>query len=506
MVIRSNVKKYALISVFDKSKLKFLCENLNKQNIGFISTGSTFKKIRSLGFDCKEVSKLINFKEILEGRVKTLHPKIHASLLFKRNVKSHISSFKKLKFPQINYVIVNLYPFKNTLKKTSNYNKIIEMIDVGGTAMLRSAAKNFVSVTAVYSPKDYNQLINNLNKNGGNTSLKFRKKMAAKIYEHTSKYDNLIANWLSKKNTKNKERKINLKYGENPNQSSYFIAKNNNTIFDCKISGKKLGYNNILDVNEGLCCLGEFKEPTCIIIKHNNPCGVASSTDIKKSFINAYNSDTMSSFGGIVLFNRKIKKDLAIILQKKFFEIIVAPNFEKSSLSILRSRSKLILIESKKLQSQQSNEFKSVNSGVLYQTHNNTKINKKSMNLVSKKIPSKSIIEDLIFAFKVAKHVKSNAIVLAKNKQTLGIGAGQMNRLDATKIALMKLNKSFPAKKFVCASDAFFPFTDSIKLLKKNNCDAIIQPNGSINDLKIISYANKNNISLFFSKNRVFKH
>ena len=502
MVNRSNIKKYALISVFDKTNLKFLCQNLKKNNFEFISTGSTCAKIKSLGFKCKEVSKLTKISEMFDGRIKTLNHKVHASLLFKRDNVSHIKSFKKLNFPKIEYVIINLYPFKKTLNSKLDKKEIIEMIDIGGSALLRSAAKNFESVTAICNTKDYKKLINNLNTNYGTPSIKFRKQMAATIYKHTADYDYLISNWLIEKKD---SKKIKLKYGENPNQKSYFLSKKNKTLFDYKINGKNLGYNNILDISAGLNCLYEFKEPTCVIIKHNNPSGVSSSNNIRKSFMNAYNADSKSAFGGVVLLNRKINKNLSEILQKYFFEIIVAPSFDKSSLKILKSKKKLILVESKKLKSNNIN-FKSVISGALYQRTNYQKINQNLMNQVSNKKISKSIIEDLVFAFKVAKHVKSNAIVLAKNKQTVGIGAGQMSRIDSTKVALMKLKNSFSKNNFVCASDAFFPFTDSIKLLRKNNCIAIVQPNGSKNDLKIIDYANKNNIALFFCKNRVFKH
>ena len=502
MVYRSNIKKYALISVFDKTKLKYLCQNLKKHNVEFISTGSTCDKIKGLGFKCKEVSNLTKVSEMLDGRIKTLNHKVHASLLFKRDSLAHIKSFKKLNFPIIDYVIVNLYPFKKTLNSKLDKKKIIEMIDIGGPALLRSAAKNFESVTTICDVNDYKKLIDNLNKNNGITSIKFRKQMAATIYKHTSDYDYLISKWLKEKPD---SKKINLKYGENPNQKSYFLSEKNKTLFDYKVNGKNLGYNNILDINEGLNCLNEFKEPTCVIIKHNNPCGVSSSNNINKSFLNAYNADSKSAFGGVVLINRKINKNLSEILHKYFFEIIVAPSFDKSSLKILKSKKKLILIESKKLKLNKTN-FKSVISGLIYQKPDYQKISKGLMDHVSNKKISKLIMDDLIFAFKVSKHVKSNAIVLAKNKQTVGIGAGQMSRIDSTKIALMKLNKSFSEKKFVCASDAFFPFTDSIKLLKKNNCIAIVQPNGSKNDSKIIDYANKNKIALFFSKKRVFKH
>ena len=510
MVNRKNVeKKYALISVYNKTNLSYLCNNLKKHSINFISTGSTCKKIKKLGFRCQEISSLTKFKEILDGRVKTLHPKIHASLLFKRNNPEHLATFKKLNFPVIDYVIVNLYPFKKTIKNTTNKKKIIEMIDIGGPTLLRSSSKNFDVLTTICDPSDYSKFIKNLDKNKGNTSYEFRKKMAFKVFKNTSHYDSLIFKWLKSTQelkNKGKSKKILLKYGENPNQKSFFIKNNSKSIFDGQIQGNKIGYNNILDINEGLACLKEFKEPTCIIIKHNNPCGVASDTTVKKSFIKAYQADSLSAFGGVVLFNRKINKNLSFLLKKYFFEIIVAPDFEKNSIEIFKTKKNLILIRSNSINSNNNKEFKTVTSGILFQNKNDFKITRKSIKLVSSKGANFQTVEDLLFAFKVVKHVKSNAIVLANKKQTVGIGAGQMSRFDSTRLALMKYKDYFANKKFVCASDAFFPFVDNIQLLKKNNCLAIIQPLGSKNDKKIIDFAKQNKIPLYFTKNRVFKH
>jgi len=509
MVNRKNIKKkYALISVYNKINLLYLCKNLKKHNISFISTGSTCKKIKNLGFNCKEISNLTKFKEILDGRVKTLHPKIHASLLFKRNNPKHSETFKKLNFPIIDFVIVNLYPFEKTIKKNINKDKTIEMIDIGGSALLRSSSKNFDFLTTICDPEDYSKLIKNLDKNNGKTIYEFRKKMAFKVFKNTAHYDSIIFKWL--KSTQelkksNKSKKVFLKYGENPNQKSYFIKSSSKSIVDGQIQGNKIGYNNILDISEGLSCLREFKDPTCVIIKHNNPCGVASDSSVKKSFIKAHQADSISAFGGIVLFNRKINKNLSLLLKKYFFEIIVAPDFYKNSKKIFETKKNLILIKSKNIY-YNNKEFKTVASGILFQNKNNFKITRKSIKLVSSKGASFKIIEDLLFAFKVAKHVKSNAIVLANNKQTVGIGAGQMNRIDSTRLALMKYKDNFSSKTFVCASDAFFPFVDNIQLLKKNNCLAVIQPLGSKNDHKIINFANKNKIPLYFSQNRVFKH
>ena len=499
------MKKNALISVYDKSSLNKICNILDKYNIGIISTGATAKKIISLGFSCKEISNLTKFKEILDGRVKTLHPKIHASILYKRKNLEHEKTFKQLNFPIIDIVIVNFYPFTK-ISDEENPEKKIEMIDIGGPAMIRSASKNFESITTICDKKYYEPLIKELTKHKGETSLGFRKKMAEKNFKLTSDYDLSIFQWFSSVINKKKPKKIKLKYGENPNQKAYYLTNSKFNLFNSQISGKNIGYNNILDVSEGLDCLNEFNEPTCVIIKHNNPCGVASAKKIKESYLKALSADPVSAFGGVVLFNNQIDEDLAKLIINNFYEVVVAPKFSKTSLAILKTKKKLIIINSSNLKQKNKEVFKSVNSGVLYQEFNSYKISKSKIKLVSKKRASRKTEDDLIFAYKVAKHVKSNAIVLANNKQTIGIGAGQMSRVDSTNIAIKKYKKKFENRNFVCASDAFFPFTDNIEKLLKLKCVAIIQPSGSINDDKIINYAEKNNTSLYFTKNRVFKH
>jgi phosphoribosylaminoimidazolecarboxamide formyltransferase / IMP cyclohydrolase len=503
MVTRKNMKRNALISVYDKSEIIKICDVLDRFNIGIISTGATAKKIISLGYKCREISNLTKFKEILDGRVKTLNPKLHASILYKRDNSEHQKTFNKLNFPIIDFVIVNFYPFTKISNKEIAEKKI-EMIDIGGPSMIRSASKNFASVTTICDKKYYNPLIKELIKNNGVTSLAFRKKLAEKNFKLTSDYDLSIFKWFS--GNKEKERKIKIKYGENPNQKAYYLTNSKSNLFNSKLGGKNLGYNNILDISDGISCLKEFKEPTCIIIKHNNPCGVASAKNINLAYNKALQADPISAFGGVLLFNKNIDTKIARIINHNFFEVIVAPKINKKTLEVLKIKKNLIIIDSSKLKKDKGHSSKSVNSGTLYQEINNFKILKKNIQLVTKKSVSNKILEDLIFAFKVAKHVKSNAIVLANNKQTLGIGAGQMSRLDSTRMAIIKYKDFFNKKEFVCASDAFFPFTDNIELLLKEKCKAILQPSGSKNDQKIIDYAILQNISLYFVKNRVFKH
>ena len=503
MVNRKNIdKKFALISVYKKNKLKYLCKNLIKHNYEFISTGSTCLKIRQLGFNCLNVSELTNFKEILDGRVKTLNSKIYGSILYNRDINKHVNEFKKLDFPKIDIVIINLYPFEEFIQKKID-KEIIEMIDIGGISLIRAASKNYKDVTILSEIDNYSNLVKNLNKNKGLTDLNFRKSMATKSFKLTSSYDKLIYEWLN--NNYENQGKISLKYGENPDQTAYIKSDNKKAIDNFKISGKEISYNNIIDVDSGLNCMAEFNEPTCIIIKHTNPCGVASSNSITTSFLKAFRCDKQSAFGGVVILNRAIDQKLAKQITSSFFEVVVAPNFNKNALKILKERKKLILLKIKKFKKTKLN-FRSTIFGNLYQNESSLKINNNFLKNVSlNKLPKKKIL-DLIFSLKVAKHLKSNSIVLSKNKQTMGLGSGETSRVEALKIAISKKNKNFGSETFVCASDGFFPFNDSIKLLIKNKCEALAQPKGSINDKKVIEYSNKNMLPLYFIKNRLFKH
>ena len=502
MVSFKKINSFALVSVYDKKNISLLCNILNKNKIGIISTGSTSKKIKSLGFDCFEISSLTNFNEVLDGRVKTLHHKIYISILHNRNNSNHKKTFIKTNFPKIDYVIVNLYPFSKFTNK--KHEEAIEMIDIGGPTLIRAAAKNYKNVTTICSPNDYKTLKNNIEKNSGKTDLNYRKKMAEKSFKLTFEYDQKVYSWLAQKNT---QTDIKLRYGENPDQRGMLQKPKGRSLVDYQIQGKEISYNNILDIDSGLDFLNEFSEPTTAIIKHNNACGIASSSTIKSSFIKAFNCDTKSAFGGVVLINKKIDKDLANLIVKNFFEVLVSPGFTKKALQILSERKKLILINSIKIPKFKKTTAKSVRLGSLMQINNMFNISKKNFKIVSKnKKLSNTESDDILFAFKVVKHLKSNAIVLVKNKQTVGIGTGQMNRYDATKIAIMKYKENFSLKNLVCASDAFFPFLDSIKLLIKNKCNCIVEPSGSINDQKIIEFVNKNKLKLIFSSIRVFKH
>ena len=405
-------------------------------------------------------------------------------------------------------MIVNIYPFEKTIHTNNNDSECLEMIDIGGPAMLRSAAKNYDSVTAICDIKYYSEFLVNLKKNFGLTSLKFRKKMAQNVFKLTSDYDKIVSNWLLNNNSSvNKEKNLikELKYGENKNQKAKIKNnKDEKTIVDYQIHGKEMGYNNILDIDSGISCISEFKEPTCVIIKHNNPCGAASAKTIQLALKKSIESDKNSSFGGIVIFNRTVDKHVAKIISSNFFEAIVAPRFNSDSLNIIQNKKKLIVLRIPKSFKNINSEVKSITGGYLIQDKNILSISPNDFINVSKIKTNKKNLDDLLFALKICKHVKSNAIVFVKNKQTAGIGAGQMSRIDSVNLAIKKLiNKD---KGYVAASDAFFPFSDSIKKLLNNNCESLVQPYGSINDKKIIEFAKKNNFPLYFYKYRLFKH
>ena len=505
--MNKKIKRHALISVFNKKKLYTICKVLKFYKIGIIATDSTAKHIKSLGFICKNISSITKFKEMLGGRVKTLHPLIHGSILYKRNDNKQIKEIKKNNFLSIDFVIVDLYPFSNAAEKSLPFEKVIEMIDIGGAAILRSGSKNFDSVTTINNYIHYDDFINQLKNNNGNTTIEFRKKMAIDSFKKIANYDLIISKWL--KNQTNKlsvNNFIKLKYGENPNQkASYFKDSNQRSIFRNIISDTKLSYNNILDINSGVSCISEFSEPTCVIIKHNNPCGVASNKNIKLAYTSALKCDPTSAYGGIFIFNRLVDESLSKSLLKKYTTVVCAPKFTKNALMILKKKKNLVIFSTNNL-SLNKNEVKYVFGGRIKQIVNSANINKKNIMTVNKFKMNKNLIDDLIFALKICKHVRSNAIVIVKNKKTIGIGAGQMSRIDATKLSLSKILKMNKSKSFVAASDGFFPFNDSIKLLKKHGCNGLIAPYGSKNDNNLIKYVKKNNINLFFSKNRFFKH
>ena len=507
--------KTALISVSDKKNLKPLLNNLKKYKIKIISSGGTYKEIKRLKFKCIEVSEFTASPEILDGRVKTLHPKIHAGILNKREKKSHLKDLKNNNFENIDLVIVNFYPFEQTLEKTKSHKKIIENIDVGGPTMVRSAAKNYNDVTVITSADQYNQLIQELKTNNGSTSLKFREKLSKIAFTETAYYDTIISNYFNKiTNTTFPKRKVfygnlieQLRYGENPHQLGALYSKNSHINLN-QINGKKLSYNNYNDIFSALTISKSFpKNKGTVIVKHANPCGISLKKNKLDSYKSALSCDPVSAFGGVVSCNFKISKNLAEELDKLFLEIIIGNGFDSSALKVLKKKKNLRLIDASKYKLKEILKFTSYNQEILLQSEDINKFSNRDFKVVSKRKPSSKQLKDLIFAFNVCRYVKSNAIVLASDQTTRGIGSGQPSRLDSCKLAINKVKKfNLVKENLVAASDAFFPFVDGIEKLIQSGVEAIIQPSGSIRDKDIINFANQTNTVLLFSKTRHFKH
>ena len=507
--------KTALIPVSNKSNLKPLLQTLKKYNIKIISSGGTYKTIKNLKFDCLEVSQFTNSNEILGGRVKTLHPKIHAGILNKRNNKNHLRDLEKNNFENIDLVIVNFYPFEKTLLKTKNNKKIIENIDIGGPTMVRAAAKNYNDVTVITSSEHYSDLLDELKINKGATSLNFRQKMSRLAFTETAYYDALIANYFNELSKIHfPKKKIvygnlieKLRYGENPHQESGIYSQNNELGIK-KIHGKQLSYNNYNDIFSALTITRTLpKNRGTVIVKHANPCGVSIIKDHIDSYKAALSCDPISAFGGIVSCNFKITHKIALELNKIFLEVIIANGFDKGALKILKLKKNLRLIDASKFSLSKILRSNSIHDSILIQSEDKKIFLKKDFKIVSKKKPNKLQFENLIFAFNICRYVKSNAIVLANNNSTVGIGSGQPSRLDSCQIAINKMNKFKNTEgEIVAASDAFFPFVDGIEKLVQSGISAVIQPAGSIRDKEIIKFANATNTVLVFSKTRHFRH
>ena len=512
--IMKKIKK-ALISVSDKKNLKNILKILTKHKIELISSGGTYKEIKKLKFKCLEISEYTNSPEILGGRVKTLHPKIHAGILSKRNNKSHKKDLTNNNFEEIDLVIVNFYPFEKTLQQTNNHLKIIENIDVGGPAMVRAAAKNYKDVTVITSFNQYNELIDEIEKNNGFTSLEFREKLSLEAFSETAYYDAVISNYFNKikKNNFPKKKVIfgnlieKLRYGENPHQQAgiYSITQSLNIE---KIHGKQLSYNNYNDIFSALTISKSLPNNTgTVIVKHANPCGVSVQKNNLKSYQLALASDPISAFGGIVACNYKINKKIALELDKIFLEVVIGNGFDNNALKVLKKKKNLRIVDATNFSLKEIIKFNSINEFFLVQSKDLKRFTYKDFKVVSNAKPTKSQLKNLIFAFNVCRYVKSNAIVLASEEATVGIGSGQPSRLDSCQIAINKM-KEFQKldKDVVAASDAFFPFVDGIEKLVQSGVSSVIQPSGSIRDKEIIKFANKTNTVLVFSKTRHFKH
>ena len=515
--------KKALISVFDKTNILGISKFLINNNVEIYSSGGTYKFLKENNIKVNEISKYTNSPEILDGRIKTLHPKIHGGILANRNEPKHLKELKKNKINLIDLVIVNLYPFKKTVSAKSSFKECIENIDIGGPTLIRASAKNFEFVTIVTNPDNYQKLINEMKKNKNSISKKTRLKLANKAFNEISSYDMDISNWFSKiGNNKNQNFSIQseivkkLRYGENPKQKAAIykntsILNNKNSFFNMKIiQGKELSYNNINDMQAGCLLADDINKPCVVIIKHVNPCGVSKNNNLLQAYKKAFMCDPVSAFGGIIIINGSINEKLAKEISKTFVEIVIGKKISKEAKNIFQNKKNLILIETKTFkQFKPKEEIKSMSDAFLIQTPDNFYTKKNNLRFVTKKRLKLKAINNLLFAEKICKYVKSNAIVYVKNNSSIGIGAGQMNRLDSAKIGSEKakkfFNKSVLKGSFV-ASDAFFPFPDSIDVFGKLGVKAIIQPGGSVKDNEVIKRANKYNIAMAFTNMRHFKH
>ena len=517
------IVKTALISVSEKEEIAEFAQALHELGIAIISTGGTAALLKKNNIPATEVSDLTNAPEMMEGRVKTLHPTIHGGILAKRDSKSHQGDLKKHNITPIDLVVVNLYPFEKTLaQENANHSDLIENIDIGGVTLIRAAAKNHDSVAILTDHHDYEKILAEIKKTKG-VSAETRLTLAEKAFAHTAQYDSNIASYFQNKNTSTPlpksltlsgEQISTLRYGENPHQEAALYRLTNappqiGTLSATQIQGKPLSYNNINDANAAIELVAEFSKPTIAIIKHANPCGVASHDDLTEAWQSALKADPVSAFGGIIAMNKPLTAGLAKEIISIFTEVIIAPEADSEALKLIASKPDLRLLITGAMPdaSLPALEFKSVAGGFLVQSRDNTIASEDSLKCVTKTKPTKEQIRDMLFAIKIAKHVKSNAIVYAKDEATLGIGAGQMSRLDSSRIAISKakdIDTSLEGS--VVASDAFFPFADGLLAATEAGAKAVIQPGGSVRDAEVIAAADEANIAMVFTNLRHFKH
>jgi phosphoribosylaminoimidazolecarboxamide formyltransferase/IMP cyclohydrolase len=520
----------ALLSVSDKTGLIDFARALAGHGIDLVSTGGTAKAIAEAGLKVKDVSELTGFPEMMDGRVKTLHPKVHGGLLAIRDNAEHAKSMKDHGIAPIDLLVVNLYPFEATVNKGASEEDCIENIDIGGPAMIRAAAKNHDDVAVVVEPADYQAVLDELSANSGATTLALRKRLAAKAYARTAAYDAAISNWFADqlKITTPDFRAIGgrlseaLRYGENPHQSAafYVTAEQRPGVATARqVQGKQLSYNNINDTDAAYECIGEFdaaRTAACVIVKHANPCGVAEGPDLASAYRKALACDSTSAFGGIVALNRTLDADAARAITEIFTEVIIAPDATDEAIAIVAAKKNLRLLLAGGLPDPRARGLtaKTVAGGFLVQSRDNAVVDDMTLKTVTQRAPSEKELADLRFAFRVAKHVKSNTIVYAKDLATVGIGAGQMSRVDSARIAARKaqdaaaeLKLSAPMTKgSVVASDAFFPFADGLLVAIEAGATAVIQPGGSMRDEEVIAAANQHGIAMVFTGTRHFKH
>jgi phosphoribosylaminoimidazolecarboxamide formyltransferase/IMP cyclohydrolase len=502
----------ALISVFDKTGIASFARALERQGIDIISTGGTADLLRKEKIPVREISSFTAFPEVLEGRVKTLHPRVHGGLLYKRSNPKHEAEARECGFEPIDLVVVNLYPFEATIAKPDvTLAEAIENIDIGGPSMIHSAAKNYESVTVVVDPADYEAVLENMRENNGETTLKLRERLAIKAFIKTSEYDRAIGNFLEKEQVTKASFSLSLplvtrlRYGENPHQIAALYGD-----FDKhfeKLHGKELSFNNILDLSAATNLIGEFEEPTVAILKHTNPCGVGSDTNLRRAWDKAFATDKQAPFGGVIICSRPLDEPLAKVISEIFSEVIIAPKFKSEARAILQKKKNLRLIRlmTSATEARSATDIRSVCGGVLVQDPDTA--SQVPQNVVTKRRPTKTELNAMLFGWRVVKHVKSNAIVYARADRTLGIGAGQMSRVDSSRIAIWKAKEAgLSLKGSAVASDAFFPFPDGLIAAADAGATCAIQPGGSVRDEEVIAAANERNIAMIFTGVRHFRH
>lgn len=523
----SDLKKVsrALISVSDKNGIVDFARALQELNIELLSTGGTFRLLKENNISVTEVSDYTNFPEMMDGRVKTLHPKVHGGILGRRGVDDEVMEEHSIK--PIDMVVVNLYPFASTVSDpTCTLTDAIENIDIGGPTMVRSAAKNHKDVAVLVNNSDYAEVVEELKKNQGQLKYQTRYELMVKAFEHTAGYDGMIANHFGARGTDNTARDFSntfnmqyfktqeMRYGENPHQKAAFYTEASPTEASVatakQLQGKELSFNNIADTDAALECVKQFDEPACVIVKHANPCGVAVAADIGAAYELAFATDPESAFGGIIAFNRELdSKTARAICEKQFVEVIIAPTVSADASAVVAEKKNVRLLACGMWDSQRPNDFdyKRVNGGLLIQDRDNGMVCERDLKVVSKRIPTSSEMSDMLFAWKVAKMVKSNAIIYAKNNQTIGVGAGQMSRINSARIAGIKAEHAgLDVVGAVMASDAFFPFRDGIDNAGKAGISCIIQPGGSMRDDEVITAANEHGMAMVFTGMRHFRH
>jgi phosphoribosylaminoimidazolecarboxamide formyltransferase / IMP cyclohydrolase len=501
----------ALISVSDKTGVAALARVLEGQGVDIISTGGTADMLRKEKIPVRDISSFTAFPEVLDGRVKTLHPRVHGGLLYKRGNSKHEAEARECGFDPIDLVVVNLYPFERTIAKRGvTLAEAIENIDIGGPSMIRSAAKNYESVTVVVDPKDYDAVLENMRSHDGGTTLKLRERLAIKAFNRTAEYDRAIANFLNKQQRTGSfslslPLALRLRYGENPHQDAALYG-DFDKYFE-KLQGKELSFNNILDISAATNLIAEFEEPTVAILKHTNPCGVGSDPDLRKAWEKAFATDKQAPFGGIIVCNRPLNEPVAKVISEIFSEVIIAPDFEIEARAILQKKKNLRLIRllTPAKEARPFTDLRSVCGGVLVQDPDAD--GEMTPNVVTKRRPTKVELAAMLFGWRVVKHVKSNAIVYAKSDRTLGIGAGQMSRVDASRIAVWKANEAgLSLKGSAVASDAFFPFPDGLIAAAEAGATCAIQPGGSVRDEEVIAAANERKMAMIFTGVRHFRH